>query len=105
MSLTGRTGVALADVVNWQAIINDYVMRLQDFGGLSQTDKATYALINQVAETVVGLGAIALVTAKSRPLPDDLFRFDLRCGKYFSPLDTILRVWTMVCRETRLCQK
>jgi hypothetical protein len=55
-----------------------YCEVLQDFGALAQRDKVLYALVNQVVETIAGLGVIALAVGKSRPLPSDVLKFDLR---------------------------
>ncbi|KAK9830470.1 hypothetical protein WJX72_011921 [[Myrmecia] bisecta] len=51
---------------------------VKDLSSLSQTDKSFYAFWNQVLETVVGLGIINLVVSKSKPFPDDVFKFSLR---------------------------
>lgn len=48
----------------------------QGFSTLSQTDKALFALANQVAETVVGVGVIRLAVRSFQPLPPDFLRVD-----------------------------
>ncbi|KAK9862723.1 hypothetical protein WJX84_008837 [Apatococcus fuscideae] len=45
---------------------------------MSGTDKALYALVNQVLETLAGLGIVYLATRKFMPLSPDLLRYDFR---------------------------
>jgi hypothetical protein len=53
------------------------VRPLQGFASLSQTDKAWFALANQVAETVVGVGVVR-AAVRGFELPSDMLRIDFR---------------------------
>ncbi|KAL4420180.1 hypothetical protein ABPG77_008316 [Micractinium sp. CCAP 211/92] len=48
------------------------------FSGLSAADKSLFALVNQVIETAASIAIIRLGVAKFEPLPNELFKYDLR---------------------------
>jgi membrane protease YdiL (CAAX protease family) len=54
------------------------------FASLSQQDKALFALGNQIVETAVGLGVIALVVRRFEPLPPDVLKYSL-AGPFRKP--------------------
>ncbi|KAK9842327.1 hypothetical protein WJX81_006744 [Elliptochloris bilobata] len=51
---------------------------VQSLSGLSPSEKSTFALVNQILETVVGLGVISWAVRDFQPLPDDLFKISFR---------------------------